>query len=139
MSNDAMLKRAKELVVNYFNDHAFNKGRKWSMIKPYKRNRSEARVSGYHEMAHIIENMLGISNDDKAANRIVLEAFKRIGIDSRKKRETDTLRIRVAGPKYAKDPHEIIANSFDKNYSGRGNKFTKAVESIVKEMIKNGA
>ena len=34
MSNDAMLKRAKELVVNY----SFTRGGKWSMIKqhPYE-------------------------------------------------------------------------------------------------------
>ncbi len=88
-------------------------------------------------MAHIIENMLGISDDDKVANKIVLDAFKKIRVDSRKKEAKD-LKIFVAGIKKYNDPHEVIANSFDKNYSGKGNEFTKAIESLVREMIKSG-
>ncbi len=101
-----------------------------------KRYREDARVAGYHEMVHIIENMLGIGKNDEKAKKIVQQAFVRAGIDGRTK-EANNIRIRVAGIKYRDNPHEIIAHSLDKNYSGNGNLFTRALESIIEEMIEN--
>ena len=61
------------------------------------------------------------------------EAFERLNIQGKKDR--DTIRIATAGFKERNDPHEIIAYSFSKNYTGKGSSFNQEIERIILERI----
>lgn len=101
-----------------------------------KRNRVAAREAGYHEVVHLLENYLGIGEDDKEAEKIVNEAFKRLKI-RRNGNDAMDLRISIAGYEERMNPHEIIAYSFSKNYVGKGNDFSREIEKIVLERVES--
>ena len=102
----------------------------------FPRNQKEARVAGYHEAAHILENMLGVDNNEEVAKTVVGDAFRIIGM-RRQSRDAQMLCAQVARYNNKDNPYEIIAHSLDRNYTGNGNDFTRAIETALLQRLSN--